>query len=208
MPTRFGETQHQFLTPTPQRQTAFVGAAFTAAPIGGILRNPRSFVRSWRFGASTIQSVTELAGALPALGSSHKFGVRYGGAGVTTIGETALGAMYMGGMPEASLPIPTFGFGITAVPVTSSRLVYEQKKSRPGEHTRRTSRVAGPLKTGKSMPGASAQKRKSSTSSKKGRGSGARLRVSRGHRLRKSRRTVPWCRVHNKRHYCRLTRKR
>ncbi len=176
--------------------------------MAGLLRSPRNLIRTWKFGAATIQQWTELAGALPALGSSHKFGVRYGGVGMTTIGETALGGMYMGGMPEADLPIPTFGFGITAVPNTSSRLVYERNKSRPGEHTRRTSRVAGPLKTRKSIRGASAPKRRSSTSSKKGRGSGARLRVSRGHRLRKSRRTVPWCRLHNKRHYCRLTRKR
>ncbi len=101
------------MTPTPQRQAAFVGAAFVAAPVGAILRNPRNLIRSWKMGAATIQSWTELAGSLPALGSSHKFGVRYGGAGVTTIGETFLGNMYMGGTPEASLPIPTFGFWVS-----------------------------------------------------------------------------------------------
>ncbi len=192
---------------TPTRRDQSVQAALLVGGgifASGLLRNPRTAVRAWKFGAATVQSATELAGALPALGSSQKFGVRFGSVGMTTIGDTFLGSMYMGGMPEANLPIPTFGLGITAVPNTSSRWVYEQNKSRPGEHTSRS----GTPQTRKSIRGASAQKRKSTTSSKKGRGSGARLRVSRGNRLRKSRRTVPWCRVHNKRHYCRLTRKR
>ena len=153
MPTRFGETQRGFLAPTPQRQAAFVSAPVGGATVAGLLRNPRTLIRTWRFGASTMATLSELGGALPALGSSQKFGVRYGGAGVTTIGETFLGAMYLGGTPEANLPVPTFGFGVTAVPNTSSRLVYELNKSRPGEHTSRS----GTPQTRKPIRGASAQ---------------------------------------------------
>jgi len=112
---------------TQQRNQVLIAAALLV-PGTLALRNPRNVLRAWKFGAATIEQWTELAGALPALGSSHKFGVRFGGAGMTTIGETYLGNMYMGGTPEAGLPIPTFGFGITAVPNTSSRWVYERNK--------------------------------------------------------------------------------
>ena len=206
MSTRFGETQHQFLTPTLQRQGAFVGTALLAGAVGALPAGIQ--VRLLNLGVKSYAAAVAMGDAYPALGSSHKFGIRYGGTGEVTTLAKAIPITQMYGAGPRHTPWPDFGFGLTAVPNTSSRWVYENNKSRPGEHKRRTSRVAGPLKTRKSIRGASASKRKSSTSSKKGRGSGARLRVSRGHRLRKSRRTVPWCRVHNKRHYCRLTRKR
>ena len=203
MPTRFGETQHGFLTPTPQRQAAFVGLAFGAGAVGAL--PPGIQVRLLNLGVKSYAAAVAMGDAYPALGSSHKLGIRYGGTGeVSTLAKAVPFTQMYGAGPKYT-PWPDFGFGLTAVPNTSSRWVYEQNKSRPGEHTSRS----GTPQTSKSMLGASAPKtRKSTTSSKKGRGSGARLRVSRGHRLRKSRRTVPWCRVHNKRHYCRLTRKR
>ncbi len=205
MPTRFGETQHGFLTPTPQRQARFVGAALGVATVGAF--PPGIQVRLLNLGVKSYAAAVAMGDAYPALGRSHKFGIRYGGTGEVSTLAKAVPITQMYGPGPRYTPWPDFGFGLTAVPNTSSRWVYENNKSRPGEHTRRTSRVAGPF-TDKSMSGASAPKGKSSTSPKKGRGSGARLRVSRGHRMRKSRRTVPWCRVHKKRHFCKFTRKR
>ena len=146
------------LTPTPGRQMQVVVGAFAVTGAAGLMRNPRNLVRSWKFGASTMASITELSGALPALGPSQKFGVRYGGAGVATIGSTAIGNMYMGGTPEADLPFPTFAFGLTAVPNTSSRLVYENNKSRPGQ-AKSVNTAVRMTTMRKSMRRASAQKK-------------------------------------------------
>ncbi len=163
---------------------AIILTSVLGGPALGIFRNPRNVVRAWKVGASTLASFTELKGTLPALGPDHKLGIRFGSQEMSTLGEMHL---IDPTMPEASLPFPNFGFGFTAVPNTSSRLVYEAKKSRPGEHTGRTSRVAGPLQTGKSMPGASAKK-----STRRSR----RSKPARRMRARK------WCRRHKRYDRC------
>ncbi len=202
MPTRFGETQHGFLTPTLGRQAAFVGTALGAGVFRPTVATGVFAARKVRTGAQiyrkAVGPITSVMSAYSTVESVRL--LRRGGY------KPAYDVKYTPYDPYWLPPVPFFG----AIPLIRPRLDFgaEKIQSRPGEHTRRTSRVAGPLKTRKSIRGASAPQRKSSTSSKKGRGSGARLRVSRGNRLRKSRRTVPWCRVHKKRHYCRLTRKR
>ena len=154
------------LTPTPGRQMKFVGGIYGGTGIAGLTRSPKTVYRTWQFGASTITSIGEMRGLLPALGTRHKLGLRYGGTGeVTSIGSTRIGHMYMGGMPEADLPIPTYGVGLTSVPVGSSRMMFEGKKvgidgkSRGGEHT---SRSRTPEQARKSMRGPSAQRSKRS----------------------------------------------
>ncbi len=198
MPTRFGETQHGFLTPTLQRQASVLGLMIgggvvrpTVATGVFVARRIRSGVQLYR---KAVGPITSVMSAYSTVESVRK--LRTGGY------KPAYDVMYTPYDPYWLAPVPYFG----AIPMIRPRLDFgaEKIQSRPGEHTSRS----GTPQTRKSIRGASAQKRKSSTSSKKGRGSGARLRVSRGNRLRKSRRTVPWCRVHKKRHYCRLTRKR
>jgi len=209
MPTRFGETQHGFLTPTPQRQAAFVGTALTAGAVGALPAGIQA--RLLNLGVKSYAAVVAMGDAYPALGPNYKLGIRYGGTGeVTTLGRAIPITQMYGSLP-GKIPFPDFGFGLTAVPNTSSRWVYENNKSRPGEHRRRTSCVAGPLQTDKSMSGASAF-RKSGPSSKSKSGQYIRRRrmtkgdsgIRRGARTR----TTPWCTVHKRRHFCRLTRKR
>ena len=197
------------LTPTPQRQAAFVGATFGVAAVGALPAGIQ--VRLLNLGVKSYAAAVAMGDAYPALGSSHKFGVRYGGTGEVTTLARAIPVTQMYGSVPRHVPFPDFGFGMTAVPNTSSRWVYENNKSRPGEHTRRTSRVAGPLKTSKSMLGASAPKKSGPSSKSK---SGQYIRRRRmtkgdsGFRRGARTRTTPWCRVHNRRHWCRLTRKR
>ncbi len=129
------------ITKRERNQTIVAASTFAGGSIAvGLFRNPRNVIRAWKFGASTLASATELKGVLPALGRRHKLAVRYGSAGTTTIGQTRLGNMYMGGMPEANLPIPTFGFGLTSVPNTGSRLVNESS-SGSRSFTTQTERV-------------------------------------------------------------------
>ena len=151
MPTRFGETQRSSLTPTPQRQAAFVG---TTLGIGIAGRLPPGIqARLLNLGVKTYAAAVAMGDSYPAFGPEQKFAVRYGGTGeVTTMGQ-AIPFTQMYGPAAKYTPWPDIGFGLTAVPNTSSRWVYENNKSRPGEH--RAS--SGTPNTRKTIRGASAQ---------------------------------------------------
>ncbi len=204
------------LTPTPQRQAAFVGAALGAA---AVMRLPPGIqARMLNLGVKAYAAAVAMGDAYPALGPNYKFGIRFGGTGEVTTLAKAIPFTQMYGIGPKYTPWPDFGFGLTAVPNTSSRWVYENNKSRPGEHNGRTSRVAGPLQTGKSMPGASATNGEVmadlSTGKRVAERTPARRRSRRtsskppapGRGVMKSRR--PYCRTHKTRHWCYITRKR
>ena len=149
------------LTPTPQRQAAFVGATLGIGIAGRL--PPGIQARLLNYGVKTYAAAVAMGDSYPAFGPEQKFAVRYGGTGeVTTMGQ-AIPFTQMYGPAAKYTPWPDIGFGLTAVPNTSSRWVYEMNKSRPGEHTSRS----GTPETGKSIPGASAQKGRSGPSSKK-----------------------------------------
>ena len=151
------------LTPTPTRQATFVGAAAGLAAVGALPAGLQ--VRLLTRTTHLYAGLVAMGDAYPALGSSQKLGIRYGGTGeVTTLGRAIPITMMYGPLP-GKVPFPDFGFGLTAVPNTSSRWVYENNKSRPGEHTSRS----GTPQTSKSILGASAQNQPG-TSRKKPRG--------------------------------------
>ena len=125
------------LTPTPRRQATFVGAALGLAAVGALPAGLQ--VRLLTRTTHLYAGLVAMGDAYPALGSSQKLGIRYGGTGeVTTLGR-AIPITNMYGPLPSKVPFPDFGFGLTAVPITSSRWVYENNKSRGGEHTSQSS---------------------------------------------------------------------
>ena len=196
------------ITSKERNQTIMAAAVLGGAYLG--LRAPPGIqVRLLDLGVKAYAAFVAMGDAYPALGSSHKFGVRYGGTGEVTTLARAIPVTQMYGSVPRHVPFPDFGFGLTAVPNTSSRWVYENNKSRPGEHIRRTSRVAGPLQTSKSMLGASATTRKRVAERAPARRRSRRTSSkppAPGRGVMKSRR--PYCRTHKTRHWCYITRKR
>ena len=134
--------------------TRGIMVAQAAFAIRGTLANP---VRMWKYGGAVVSAYTDVRGILPALGPDHKVGVRYGGTGRKPFSE-AYPLLAMNATPAvANLPVPSFGLAITAVPGGSSRLGYEQNKSRPGQ-AKSVNTAVRMTTMRKSMRGASAQK--------------------------------------------------
>ena len=198
-----------YLTPTRQRQAAFVGAAFGGGIMAGVLARPMIALRAYGLASSAIASSLEMAKAYPALGPDRKLGIEYGYSGETaTLAQAMPFLVFIHGRnPAMGLPVPDVGFGFTAVANSSSRLQWENNKKSQSRGGQDTSRTGKPEKVGSST---SPLTLKSGASSKPGRRKPSqRRRGPKGRRSRgNSRRPTPWCRRHNRRHFCKYTRKR
>ncbi len=198
-----------YLTPTPQRQAAFVGFAFGGGIMAGLLRRPTIALRTYGMISSRVAAAGEMAKVYPALGPDRKVAVEFGFSGDTVTLAQAMPfliAIY-GNSPVMGLPVPDVGFGLTSVANSSSRLAWENNKKSVSRGGQDTSRTGKPSKVGSST---SPLTPKSGTSSKSGRRKPSqRRRGPKGRRSRgNSRRPTPWCRRHNRRHFCKYTRKR
>ncbi len=96
------------LTPTPQRQAAFVGAALGAA---AVMRLPPGIqARMLNLGVKAYAAAVAMGDAYPALGPNYKFGIRYGGTGEVTTLAKAIPFTQMYGSGPKYTPWPDFGF--------------------------------------------------------------------------------------------------
>ncbi len=110
----------------PRGQLAVLGLA-----VGGVgLANPKNFVRAWHYGAGAAAAYADYRELSPALGPSHKVGLRFGGTGQVQSLNRAFPGISLYGV-EGQLPVPTFGFGFTAVPVSESRRPFSTKSRKP-----------------------------------------------------------------------------
>lgn len=90
---------------------------------------PGVAVRAADLGVKVAAGHFAMRDAYPALGPDHKLGIRYGGTGdVTTLAKAYPQSEFYGRAPRY-IPWPDIGFGVTSVPVGSSRFIYESKKS-------------------------------------------------------------------------------
>ncbi len=136
----------------------------------------------------------------------HKFGRHYQ-TGVMSYGSKVIGAATSktGRWPHLGLRPEMFAIGVGAGSNYVVGQLYDlTQQSRGGQDTSRTGK---PSKVGSST---SPLTPKSGTSSKSGRRKPSqRRRGPKGRRSRgNSRRPAPWCRRHNRRHFCKYTRKR
>ena len=157
------------LTPTPERQAAFLALSIGA---GAFYARPGMALRAYKFALPRYVAAVEMAKLGPGLkgdlgfGGGQQMGVRYGGTGeMTTIGRAIPFTRMYG--PAHTLPVPDFGFGLTSVPEDSSRFYHEAGKS--GLTTKQTTEIIGEFKSrglGRSLPSRSvtpsAQRKRSS----------------------------------------------
>lgn len=163
-------------------------------------------IHGYKLGVRAAYSYLALKPVLPAIRGDKKIGFRFGSRGVMPLGALT-GPLGMYVLPHMRrLPVPTFGFGFTAVPIEESRLP-GRSKSRGGEHTTSsgtpetaTKTIVGPLaKTSTPIGG-----RTPITPRGPQRGYGGdRRRQKRPVRPRRT--LAPYCWRHKKRHYCRFT---
>lgn len=201
-----------FLAPTKRRQTKAVlatGAIATGGVVlGGLSQRTKVKlgIHGYKMGVRAAYSYFALRPVLPALRRDRKIGFRFGSKGVMPLGALT-GPLGMYVLPHMRrLPVPTFGFGFTAVPKEESRLP-GRSKSRGGEHTTSsrtpetaTKTIVGPLaKTGSPIGD-----RPPLPPAAPGRGYGGdRRRQKRPVRPRRT--LAPYCWRHKKRHFCKYT---
>lgn len=202
-----------FLAPTKERQaqaaTATLGIAGGAAAIGALTQRTKVKlgVHTYKVGVRAAYSYFALRPVLPAIRREKKIGFRFGSKGVMPLGALT-GPLGMYILPHMRrLPVPTFGFGFTAVPKEESRLP-GRTKSRGGEHTTSsgtpetaTETIVGPLaknRQGDSRP---------STITPAGpqRGYGGKTGGATKRAVRPRRTLAPYCWRHKKWHYCKYT---
>lgn len=198
-----------FLSPSKKRQAqvvaATLGIAGGGAALGALSQRTRVKlgIHTYKVGVRAAYSYFALKPVLPAIRREKKIGFRFGSKGVMPLGALT-GPLGMYILPNMRrLPVPTFGFGFTAVPKEESRLP-GSSKSRGGEHTTSsgtpetaTKTIVGPLaKTSTPIGG-----RTPITPRGPQRGYGGdRRRQKRAVRPRRT--LAPYCWRHKKRHYC------
>ena len=202
-----------FLTPTKKRQTEFVGASLAIATgsvvLGSFTQQTRVKlgIHTYKMGVRASYSYFALRPVLPALRREKKIGFRFGSKGVMPLGALT-GPMGMYILPHMRrLPIPTFGFGFTAVPKEESRFP-GITQSRGGEHTTSsgtpetaTETIVGPLARNRQ-----ADRRPSSITPLVSRqGGGGKTAGGTKRAVRPRRTSPPYCWRHKKRHYCIFT---
>ncbi len=164
-------------------------------------------LHAYRLGVKATYYYAALSPVLPAVTRKKKIGFRFGGVGVMPLGAFPFPiSMYI--TPSTrSLPIPTFGFGFTAVPVGESRLPFSESRGSSSQSYQQNGgppamnlAIGGRKKTGPPLAGGppitppgprGGYGGKTAGGSKKARG-----------------RRAPYCWVHKKFHYCRITSKR
>lgn len=163
-------------------------------------------LQAYKHGVPAFVNYLALRPALPAIRGDRKVGIRFGADRFIPMG-TLSGPLGMYVLPSLRrLPVPIFGFGLTAVPIEQSRLP-GRSKSRGGEHTTSsgtpetaTKTIVGPLaKTGKPIGG----RPPLPPAPPAGGWRGDRRRQKRPVRPRRT--MAPYCWRHKKRHYCRFT---
>lgn len=150
--------------PTVQKQILTVASVMAGGSF--LLARPSFAFRAADIGSQLLASHIAVEAAYPAIYPSRKLGIQYGGTGeVTTLAKAIPQTGFYGYAPRY-IPMLDFGFQITNVPVGSSRVVYEQNKSRGAKDSpsMRTG-IAGLRGNGrktprKTMRGPSAQKKK------------------------------------------------
>ena len=191
MPQILGGTTSRMdlvVAPTSKRQMALVGALYGA---GIVSTSPALTYRAYGLASRAVAKAAFIGPVLPALGPKAKVAVRWGGTGEFVRMDQHHMLRYYTTPATRGLPLPQFGWGLTAVPVGSTRLPYEMRK----KGITNVQVVSGPLSK------SSQQRGKTRTATKLGRPS-----PSRGARKKRAGGT-PWCRVHRRRHWCPLTRK-
>lgn len=189
-----------------------------ASTIGGggaglVRRFPTLFrkigLQAYKHGVPAFVNYLALKPAIPAIRGDRKVGIRFGADKFIPMG-TLSGPLGMYVLPSLRrLPVPIFGFGLTAVPNDQSRLPGMRSKSRGGEDvtstgTPRSTRTAtktivGPLaKTGSPIGG-----RPPLPPAAPGRGYGGDRRRQKGP-VRPRRTSPPYCWRHKRRHYCKF----
>ena len=166
-------------------------------------RRQQIALHGYKLGVRATYSYFALNPILPAIRGDRKIGFRFGSRGVMPVGALFPGPLGMYILPHMrKLPVPTFGFGFTAVPKGESRLP-GISQSRGGEHT--TS--SGTPNTTKTIVGPSAKPVKpiggTSTITPRGPQRGYGGKTAGGSRKARGRRT-PYCWVHKKRHFCKF----
>lgn len=163
-------------------------------------------IHGYKLGVRAAYSYFALKPVLPAIRGDKKIGFRFGARGVMPLGAIT-GPMGMYILPHMRrLPVPTFGFGFTAVPKEESRLP-GITQSRGGEHTTSsgtpetaTKTIVGPLaKTSTPIGGRTPI---TPRGPQRGYGGDRRRQKRAG---RPWRPTPPYCWRHKKRHYCKYT---
>lgn len=168
-------------------------------------------LQAYKHGVPAFVNYLALRPAIPAIRGDRKVGIRFGADKFIPMG-TLSGPLGMYVLPSMRrLPVPIFGFGLTAVPNDQSRLPGMSSKSRGGEDaastgTPRSTRTAtktivGSLaKHGRGYPDTSAEERPRPAGRERG-------RPSKGKRRRRwnSEAVTPYCWRHKRRHYCEFT---
>lgn len=168
----------------------------------------RMYLYAHRLGVKAAYYYTALQPVLPAVTREKKIGFRFGGVGVMPLGALPFPfSMYI--TPSTrSLPIPTFGFGFTAVPLGESRLPFSESR---GSSSQSYQQNGGPpamnlatwepkKKTGPPLAGGP-------PITPPGPQGGYGGKTAGGSKKARGRRS-PYCWVHKKFHYCRITSKR
>ncbi len=193
----------EHLAPTPKHQLELFALGLSVGGASAIIRRfPSIGVTVMNKSVALVAAAGAMKDVYPGLmgdlgfETGHKLGVRYGGTGEVMPMSRAFpltGIIY--GPIARKVPVPQYGFGITSVPVGSTRWVYEQKKakSRPGKDS------GLPSTNRKARSGISSSRRRGSLARKGGNGS---RRPVRGRKRR-----PPYCRVHKRNHWCKYTRK-
>lgn len=201
-----------FLAPKKERQaqaaTVILGIAGGAAAIGALSQRTKVKlgVHTYKVGVRAAYSYFALRPVLPAIRREKKIGFRFGSKGVMPLGALT-GPLGMYILPHMRrLPVPTFGFGFTAVPKEESRLP-GRSRSRGGEHTTSsgtpetaTKTIVGPLAQTSTPIGG----RTPITPRGPQRGYGGDRRRQKK-ALYRRRTMAPYCWRHKKWHYCKYT---
>ncbi len=177
---------------TPEQRRMVVAAAATVVGARMIYSSPALTSRVYHIGMRLAAAEVALAPLLPALGPKHKLGIRYGWSGEWVRWDQHPMLRWYAVPSTRALPVPEMGWGPTSVPVGSTRLVHIQniERSRPGSAM-------------------SSQRHGTFTPSTRGVASAQKTRRAQGIKSRgraKPGRERPWCRVHQRHHWCQFTR--
>lgn len=198
--------------PTPGRQMA----ALSLIPAGRVLSTPRNIGRAWKWGAGGIANMHALSALYPIIGPDKKLGFRFGGTGgVMPLGMIPFLRFYS--VPSTrKLPIPTYGFGFTAVDANQPRVGFvdfPREKGVEGGPSVSSSQHRGWHKRDRKQvtPPSAQTKQDGLSSAQRGFGGGTdnprpRRRGSQSRRTAISRTITPMCPVHKQRHWCNVTR--
>lgn len=206
----------------PQNQVAIL-AAMVAGPTGrvagqGIKAQGSRIIASdlpkkllfhgYKHGVSAAYAYFALEPVLPIYKGDEKLGFRFGSKGVVPMSAFFWGPTGMYRLPYMhKVPVPTFGFGFTAVPETESRYP-SLSKSRGGEHTTSSGTPETASKTidGPLAKDRQADRRPSSITPPAPQQGGGGKTAGGTERVGRPRRpSPPYCWRHQKRHYCKFT---